>query len=67
MSRRKYNTSNERALIITRNAKGNVYFKMAIKEDEVYNLGITDEDIKSANIRLEVVKVERGLLVHVKK
>ena len=52
---------------MTRNAKGNAYFKMAIKEDEVYNLGITDEDIKSGNIRLEVVKVERGLLVHVKK
>ena len=67
MSRRKYNTSNERALSITRNAKGNAYFKMAIKEDEVYNLGVTDDDINYGNIRLEVTKFERGLLVHVKK
>lgn len=67
MSRRKYNTANDRALTITRNTKGNTYFKMALKEDEVYNLGITDEDINSGNVRLEVVKVERGLLVHVKK
>lgn len=65
MARRKYNTANERALLVSHDRKsGNDYYKVALKEDEVYNMGLTDEQIKSKSVRLKVQKVERGLLVY---